>query len=180
MKPKSYIFCTFFENVDFAKIVLPSRRELDFWGSEPQKFERKLMQKRIPKQRWTKTGPSVNFRIHFGLQKPPKSLPKAMQNEACFARLWNSRENRRKSTGVATFGLRKWLCIWLGLLYLLIYWSAPRRPNPQSLVPRSLSLPILSKKNINPAKILPKPIQNSSQTHPKSLKIMLKSLPKAI
>ena len=75
-----------------------------------------------------------NFRSHLGFPKPSKSTPKAMLNEACFATLWKPPASRRKSTGVATSGLRNWLCIWLGLFYLSIYWSAPRRPNHQSKV----------------------------------------------
>ena len=43
-------FRTFFENVDFAKIVFPSRRELDFQGSEPQKIDPTSMRKRIRKK----------------------------------------------------------------------------------------------------------------------------------
>ena len=35
MHPKSNIFPTIFENVDFVKIVLPPRRELNFQGLEP-------------------------------------------------------------------------------------------------------------------------------------------------
>ena len=45
------------------------------------------------------------------LQKPSKSLPKATQNEAGSATLCKSHGSRRKSTGLATLGLRKWLCI---------------------------------------------------------------------
>ena len=76
------------------------------------------------------------FGIHSGLPKPPKSLLKATQNQACFATLWNPPGPRRKLTGVATFGLRKWLGIWLGLLDLPLValiikvrsatWHAPR------------------------------------------------------
>ena len=75
-----------------------------------------------------------NLGIDFGFPKPPKLLQKAMLNEACFATLWKSPQSRRKSTGVIAFGLPIWLRIWLGLLYLSIYWSAPRRPNHQSKV----------------------------------------------
>ena len=67
-----------------------------------------------------KCASNIDFRIHFGLPKPPKSLLKAMRNEACFATLWNSRGNRRNLTGAIGFGLPKWLCIWLGLLDLLL------------------------------------------------------------
>ena len=37
MPPKTSIFPTIFENIDFVKIVLPSRRELNFQGLEPPK-----------------------------------------------------------------------------------------------------------------------------------------------
>ena len=64
---------------------------------------------------------NIDFRMHFGLPKPPKSLLKAMRNEACFATLWNPRAARRKATGAGLCKASKWLGIWLGLLYLSIY-----------------------------------------------------------
>ena len=64
---------------------------------------------------------NIDFGIHFGLPKPPKSLLKAMRNEACFATLWKSPGNRRKSSGPGLCKASKWLGIWLGLLYLSIY-----------------------------------------------------------
>ena len=45
MPPKTNIFPTDFENVDFVKIVLPSRRELNFQGLEPPKNKQKSTQK---------------------------------------------------------------------------------------------------------------------------------------
>ena len=45
MPSKSNIFPTAFENVDFVKIVLPSRRELNFQGLEPSENEYKSTQK---------------------------------------------------------------------------------------------------------------------------------------
>ena len=43
--PKSNIFRLFFESVDFSKVVLSSRRELNFQGSEPPKNDLKSMPK---------------------------------------------------------------------------------------------------------------------------------------
>ena len=45
------------------------------------------------------------------LQKPPKSLPKATQNEAGFATLWNSPGSRRKLTEGIVCKASKWLRI---------------------------------------------------------------------
>ena len=42
MVPKAMIFSTFFENVDFVKIGVSSRREQRFSGSEPLKIKPKL------------------------------------------------------------------------------------------------------------------------------------------
>ena len=50
MESKSTLFLSFFENVDLVKIVLPSRRELNFQGSEPQKIDNKSIPKRIRKR----------------------------------------------------------------------------------------------------------------------------------
>ena len=54
-EPKSTFFSYFFENADFVKIVLPSRRELNFQGSEPLKNVPKSMPKRTRKKHRKKT-----------------------------------------------------------------------------------------------------------------------------
>ena len=105
-----------------------------------------------------------------------ENLPKSLQNrtgtpkmaasyEACFATLWKSPQSRRKLTGIATFGLRKWLCIWLGLLDLL-------------LVARIIKVSSATCNAYNhwlSSQILPK----YGKIHPKSRKIIPKSLPKS-
>ena len=48
--PKSTCFRTFFENVNFVEIVLPSRRRAYFQGSEPPKNHPKSMPKSIRKK----------------------------------------------------------------------------------------------------------------------------------
>ena len=43
--PKMVIFRTFSEKVDFTKIGVSPRRELDFWGPDPSKNSKKSMKK---------------------------------------------------------------------------------------------------------------------------------------
>ena len=43
--PKMVIFHTFSEKVDFTKIGVSPRRELDFWGPDPSKNSKKSMKK---------------------------------------------------------------------------------------------------------------------------------------
>ena len=50
MLPKSTIFPTIFENVDFVKIVLPPRRELNFQGLEPSENKQKSTQELTAKK----------------------------------------------------------------------------------------------------------------------------------
>ena len=102
-----------------------------FWASKNRpNFNVKKLSKMTSKKKALKS----NLGIDFGLPNPPKLLQKAMLNEAGFATTCNSPGSRRKSTGAIALGLPIWLRIWLGLLYLSIYWSAPRRPNHQSKV----------------------------------------------
>ena len=102
-----------------------------FWASQNRpNFDVKTLSKTTSKKKALKS----NLGIDFGFPKPPKLLQKAMLNEACFATLWNSPASRRKLTGAGVCKASKGLRIWLGLLYLSIYWSAPRRPNHQSKV----------------------------------------------
>ena len=137
-------FDTFSQITIFWKLIKTIEKPMVFndfsWFDSP-KNDPKLMPKCTRKKhRKTTTWKSILASVLASqnrpksLLKPPKSLLQAMLNEACFATLWKSPGSRRKPTGVATSGLRNWLCIWLGLLYLSIYWSAPRRPNHQSKV----------------------------------------------
>ena len=72
MQSKSTIFPTIFENVDFVKIVLPSRRELNFQGFNGA-FQKQLkvdaksdIEKNLPNHH-----PKIILGLHFGLQKLP-------------------------------------------------------------------------------------------------------------
>ena len=79
-----------------------------FGGSKKHtKIDAKTHCKITSKKRTQKS----NFGIHFGLPKPPKSLLKATQNQACFATLCKTPATRRKATGAIAFGLLKWLGI---------------------------------------------------------------------
>ena len=87
-------------------------------------------------------------------------------NEACFATLWKSPASRRKLTGIATFGLRKWLCIWLGLLDLLLV----------ALIIKVSSATCNAYNHCLSSQILPK----YGKIHPKSREIILRSVPKSL
>ena len=124
MYPKLSFFLNFFDNVILMKII-------DF-TIEKQWFSRfgafKNRSKIDAKTRSKKTSEKAFQKLIFSsilgsqnlpksLQKPQKSLFKAMLNEACFATLWKSPGSRRKSTGGIAFGPPIWLRIWLGLLH---------------------------------------------------------------
>ena len=104
-------FSFFFRQRRFCKNHAPVEAGARFLGFGASKNRTKIDAKTYSKITSKKKAQKSNFGIHFGVPKPLKSLRKAMLNEACFATLWNLRGSRRKVTGVATFGLRKWLCI---------------------------------------------------------------------
>ena len=54
MDPKFDIFDNFFENADFAKIIVFPKENCYFSGFEPPKFNQKSMQKRYQKKHRTK------------------------------------------------------------------------------------------------------------------------------
>ena len=125
--PKSKFFQCIFENVDFVKIVVFPKRNCYFSDFDPPKINQKSMPKRTRKKHRKKASQKLilasilaSKTLPKWFPKPPKSLQQATQNEACFATLWNSRRNRRKSAGVGVCKLSKGLGIWLGLLYLSI------------------------------------------------------------
>ena len=76
MPPKSTIFPTIFENVDFVKIVLPSRRELNFQGLEPSKNKQKSTQKVTSK----KTSQIINQNSFWDSIWLSKTFPKLFKN----------------------------------------------------------------------------------------------------
>ena len=71
--PKSNFFCTFFENVDFVKIVLSPRRRAYFQGSGPPKIHPKSMPKRIRKKHRKKTSQKSIWASVSASKPPPKS-----------------------------------------------------------------------------------------------------------
>ena len=110
-KAKIMFFSYLFRKRRFCKNHAPVEARARFLRFGASKFQTKIDAKTHSKTTLKKTAPDVNFRIHFGLQKPPKSLPKAKVYEAGFATLWKSHGNRRKLTGGS-------LCkasIWLGI-----------------------------------------------------------------
>ena len=80
MLPKSTIFPTIFENVDFVKIVLPSRRELNLQGLEPSKNKQKSTQQVTSK----KTSQIINQNSFWGsiwVSKNFLKLFKSLKNQ---------------------------------------------------------------------------------------------------
>ena len=74
MEPKSMFFRYFFENVDLVKIVLPSRRNCYFSGSEPQKNDQKSMPKRARKKDRKNTSQKSILASILGSKTLPKSI----------------------------------------------------------------------------------------------------------
>ena len=71
--PKPRFFRYFFENVDFVKIVLPSRRNCYFSGFEPPKNHKKSMPKRTRKKHRKKTSQKSILACVLASQNLPKS-----------------------------------------------------------------------------------------------------------
>ena len=75
-KPKSRFFCYFFENVDFMKIVLPSRRNCYFSRCEPPKNDKKSM----PTSTSKKTSKKTLQKSIFPSKLASPNLPKSTKN----------------------------------------------------------------------------------------------------
>ena len=87
MEPKSTFFHYFFENVDLVKIVLPSRRNCYFSGSEPQKNDQKSMPKRARKKDRKNTSQKSILASILGSKTFPKSIkisPKSIVKRSLF------------------------------------------------------------------------------------------------
>ena len=108
--PKSRFFRTFFENVDFVKIVLPPRRRAYFQGSEPLKIHPKSMPKRIRKKHRKKL-PKNWYWLPFWPPKPSQNRPKIRRNPSekrcstklvsrCYANRQETVENQREASFV--------------------------------------------------------------------------------
>ena len=142
--PKSIFFWIRFENVDFVKIMLPSRRNWYFWGFEPPKMERKSMQTRIRKKH-RKQRLQHRFLRSFSPPKPSKIPPKSDSEGDSFFDAMETARNSSESGGSQSFGtvslvthmIRSALSVSLSLclsvslsVSLSLCWAAPRRPNP--------------------------------------------------
>ena len=104
-------FWIFIDKADFVKIIVFQQKIAIFLVLSFQtwtKFRCNFFFSKITSE---KMALKSNLGIDFGFPKPPKSTPKAMLNEACFATLWNSPQPRQKLTGVIAFGLPIWLRI---------------------------------------------------------------------
>ena len=73
----------FFENVDFVKIVLPSRREHDFWGSALPK-NNKMRSRNALEKKVKKNVVKIDFGFHFACQKLPPN-PQNLQKSTKIA-----------------------------------------------------------------------------------------------
>ena len=71
-------FSHLFRKRRFCKNRAPVEARARFLRFGASKIRTKIDAKTHSKTTSKKTGPSINFRIHFGFQKPPKSLPKAL------------------------------------------------------------------------------------------------------
>ena len=109
MKPKSSFFSIFFENVDFVKIVLPSRREHDFRGSEPPKNNKNKILKHTRKK-----GGKERRKNRFWL---PFCLPKASPKPSKYQKI---DENRVKKKALK-----------IRAMQITAQSYAPQRPEPE-------------------------------------------------
>ena len=100
MEPKCKFFRYFFENVDLIKIVLPSKRNCYFSGSEPQKNDQISMPKRARKKHRKNTSQNSSLARILGSKILPKSMkihPKSDVKQSLFR---DAMEIARKSSEV--------------------------------------------------------------------------------
>ena len=81
--PKPWFFCYFFEKVDLVKIVLPSRRNCYFSGSEPQKNDQKSMPKRARKKHRKNISQKLILASIWGSKALPKFIEKRKRKKLC-------------------------------------------------------------------------------------------------
>ena len=101
---------------------------IDFSRCDPAQNDLKTMRKRSCKNIRKKNSPKsiltsilASQNLPKSLQNPPGTRKNGVSNEACFATLWKSPANRRKSTELIVCKAFKWLGIWLGLLHPSIH-----------------------------------------------------------
>ena len=100
MEGKFIVFGISIQKPDFVKIIIFFQWKIAIclvssfqnWNKFRCKFRSKTTSE--------KEALKANLGIDFGFPKPPKSTPKAMLNEACFATLWKPCGIRRKLTGL--------------------------------------------------------------------------------
>ena len=96
------VFRYFFENVDLVKIVLPSRRNCYFSGSEPQKNDQKSMPKRARKKHRKNTSQKSILASILGSKTLPKSIeipPKSDVKRSLFRDAMEITRKSPKTTG---------------------------------------------------------------------------------
>ena len=135
MEPKSMFFHYFFENVDLVKIVLPSRRNCYFSGSEPQKNDQKSMPKRARKKDRKNTSQKSILASILGSKTLPKSIKIPLKSDVKRSSFRDAMQTARKSSqlnGNQAFWTAKMAMHMIRStpsIHPSIHWSAPRRPN---------------------------------------------------
>ena len=98
---KIEFFGTFFENVDFVKIVLPPRRRAYFQGSEPPKTDPKSMPKRARKKHCQKTSQKSILASILASQNVPKSTQHRKKTKKMVSRKkLQKKESKRAQLGL--------------------------------------------------------------------------------
>ena len=93
-------FHYFFENVDLVKIVLPSRRNCYFSGSEPQKNDQKSMPKRARKKDRKNTSQKSILASILGSKTLPKSIKIPPKSDVGRSLCRDAMEIARKSSEI--------------------------------------------------------------------------------
>ena len=96
MEPTSHIFRTFIKNVNFVKIVLSCRRELDFQGFGPPKIKKKRCKNDI-KKNFEKNDSKIEF---WRPCWPPKFSEIVLKSDAERSLSRDAMEPARKSPQV--------------------------------------------------------------------------------
>ena len=98
--PKIELFLQRFGKRRFRKNHAPVEAKSIFSRFRTSKNPTKIVAKTHSKKTSQKEGSNIDFCEGFRLQKPSKSLQKAMLNDACCATRCDLPRNRRKSTGI--------------------------------------------------------------------------------
>merc|ERR1712078_874890 len=98
MKPKSVFFHYIFENVDVVKIVLPSKRNCCFSGSEPQKNDHKSVPKRARKKDRKNTSQKSILASILDSKTLPKSIKIPPKSDVKRSLFRDAMQTARKSS----------------------------------------------------------------------------------